>query len=241
MISISQVIAYALVVFVGAVAPGADFAIVSRHAAQSGRRAGLAAAAGIAGGLLVNATAAVLGMATVLLASPTLYATIKLLGAGYLFYLGASVLWSVRPRRGREADLPGVEDGGKGLAPQPQAGTGGENAVAVEAVVTATTPVVAFRQAFLTNLLNPKPIIFLVTLMPQFLPDDPNAASRVILVLVTAIAAFSWFALVALVFSAFARFFAIPRAALTVAVITGLMLVGIGAWFAITTLVELTA
>lgn len=234
-----QVLAYAVVVFIGAVAPGADFAIVSRYASLNGRAAGLAAAAGIAGGLAVNATAALLGLAAVLLASPLLYAAIRAAGALYLLYLGITILWSLRPG-------PSAASGGDeaGAAPSPPTtGTDGRlqpEGVGVVEVTRAPSAVwKAFRQALFTNLLNPKPIIFLVTLMPQFLPVDPDVASRAVLGAVTVVAAFAWFAIVALVFSAFARLFAIPRVAFGVSLVTGLMLLSIGIGFLIGSIADL--
>lgn len=83
-----------LVAFTGVAAgmvamPGADFAVVVRNALAS-RRAGVACAIGVAGGLLVHTALAVAGVAAV----PTLFRALQLLGGGYVLYLGYRALRS---------------------------------------------------------------------------------------------------------------------------------------------------
>ncbi|WEO98797.1 LysE family translocator [Streptomyces sp. FXJ1.172] len=82
--------------------PGADFTVVVRNALVS-RRAGAVCGLGIAGGLLVHATLAVVGVAAVLVAVPALFRTLQLLGGAYVLYLGVRTLASLR----RAAQGPG--------------------------------------------------------------------------------------------------------------------------------------
>lgn len=102
-----------LIAFTGVAAgmvamPGADFTVVVRNALVS-RRAGVACALGIAGGLLVHTALAVAGVAAVLTAVPTLFRTLQLLGGGYVLYLGLRTLHSLYRPRGVAADGPAVE------------------------------------------------------------------------------------------------------------------------------------
>src|SRR5438067_1846911 len=55
-----QLLGYAGVVVLGAMSPGPDFAVVSRHSALGGRGPGLAASAGVASGMVVNTVVMVL-------------------------------------------------------------------------------------------------------------------------------------------------------------------------------------
>lgn len=59
----------------------------------SGSRGGLAAATGMALGSVIYAVATAAGVATVIVVSPILFIGIKLCGACYLLYLGASGLY----------------------------------------------------------------------------------------------------------------------------------------------------
>lgn len=79
--------------------PGADFTVVVRNALVS-RRAGIACALGIAGGLLVHTALVAAGVAAVLVAVPPLFRALQLLGGAYVLYLGGRTLWSLRQPQG---------------------------------------------------------------------------------------------------------------------------------------------
>jgi len=199
--------------------PGPDFAIVTRHAVLSGRGAGLAASLGIAAGLGVNSAAAIAGIGAIIASTPELYTAMRIAGALYLIYLGVRALLSLRPaeRSGESHVDTGTEERAEPEEP-------------LEKQSRMTTP---FRQGFVTNLLNPKAIIFLVALMPQFLPDEPTVNQRLIIGAVTVVAAFAWFALLALVFSFFRTVLQRPRARNAVNGLTGAALILIGARIAL--------
>ena len=67
--------------------PGPNMGYLALLAARSGRRAGLAATAGIALGLLGLGIAVALGLATLLANSPTAYEILRWSGVGYLLWL----------------------------------------------------------------------------------------------------------------------------------------------------------
>ncbi|MFG2475633.1 LysE family translocator [Streptomyces fagopyri] len=95
-----------LIAFTGVAAgmvamPGADFTVVVRNALVS-RRAGVACALGVAGGLLLHTALAVAGVAAVLTAVPALFRTLQFLGGVYVLYLGVRTLDGLRRQRGRE-------------------------------------------------------------------------------------------------------------------------------------------
>src|SRR5215468_7065968 len=73
---------------VGAMSPGPSFVMVARTAVATSRTAGLFAALGMGVGGLVLAIAALLGLHSLLLAVPSAYVTLKVLGGLYLGYLG---------------------------------------------------------------------------------------------------------------------------------------------------------
>jgi len=75
-----------------AITPGPGVICIVTRSLSQGRAAGFASVAGIALGNAVNAAAAALGLAAVLATSALLYATLKYLGAAYLFYLAWQML-----------------------------------------------------------------------------------------------------------------------------------------------------
>lgn len=130
-----------------AVVPGVDMAVVTQQVLGSGRRAGLLAVAGIVTGSAIQAAAATVGLSALLAASAPAFAALKIAGAAYLIWLGILALW--RARR-----LSGLE------------------------ITTPTAPARArrsFGAGLLTNLLNPKIVLFYVAFLPQFV--DPGAGA----------------------------------------------------------------
>jgi len=80
-----------------AASPGPDFALVTRQALVSGRRAGLFTSVGIALGLSVHIVYSALGMAAIIARSAEWMTVVKVLGGLYLVFLGVRGLIS-RPR-----------------------------------------------------------------------------------------------------------------------------------------------
>ena len=84
--------AFAVFAAVLAITPGLDTMLVLRTAALGGRRAGLAAVAGIALGCLAWALASALGVTAVLAASKLAFEMLRWAGVVYLCYLGVRAL-----------------------------------------------------------------------------------------------------------------------------------------------------
>ncbi|WP_433416584.1 LysE family translocator [Microtetraspora malaysiensis] len=208
MVTAGQVIAFAAVIQLGAMSPGPDFAVVVRQAAVSGRRGGMAAALGVAGGVFVWAAAAALGVAALLAASATAFTITKITGAAYLLYLGARSLQAAY--RGSEAPLEMTTEAVAGGIPD------------------------GFRRGLLCNLLNPKAAAFFVALMPQFLGNHPATADTLVLsaiaVLVTAI----WFVVLANVVGSLRAFFTRRRVRRALDAGSGAVLIGLGVRLAAT-------
>ncbi|HZG03748.1 MAG TPA: LysE family translocator [Streptomyces sp.] len=193
-----------LVAFTGVAAgmvalPGADFTVVVRNALTS-RRAGIAAALGVAGGLLVHTALAVAGVAAVLVAVPALFHALRLLGGAYLLCLGVRALaGALRGPAGREGPAP------------------------------RTAAVRGLREGFLTNVLNPKAPVLFLALLPQFVPDGRPVLPRTALLagLVVALALL-WFPAVALLVDRLGGLLRRPRAARTLDGLTGALLTALG-------------
>lgn len=138
--STAALLSFTFVALLTVVTPGLETLLVLRTALLVGRRAAMGVVVGSTLGCLVWATAGLVGLTALLQASELAYDIVRWLGAAYLIYLGAKALW--KSRRPVELDEP---------APVPS----------VRAAV---------RVGLLTNLLNPKPGVFYISLLPQFLP-----------------------------------------------------------------------
>ena len=87
--------------------PGADVLLALATAIGSGRRAGMAAVAGMSCGYLVHAALAAAGLAIVLAGSPGAMTTIELLGGCYLAWAGVQQL---RSRRDPAPDVAALRE-----------------------------------------------------------------------------------------------------------------------------------
>ena len=92
--------------------PGPSLLFTIGRALAAGRRAALLTVVGNAAGLLTQIAGLALGLGPVLAASPTAYLVLKVVGAGYLAYLGARTI--VQRRAAAAAGpLPRGADGGR--------------------------------------------------------------------------------------------------------------------------------
>jgi threonine/homoserine/homoserine lactone efflux protein len=208
---VTQLVALGGVILLASMSPGPDFVIVTRNAAQCGRRAGMACAAGIASGLFAWAAVAGLGIAGLLAASAVAFTVVKLAGAAYLVLLGVRALLAAR-RGGYETPAP---------APSPDAERRPGGALA------------AYRQGLVTNLLNPKVAVFFTALLPQFLPATATPADHLLLATVAAAVSLTWFVVLTTVVSALRRFLTATRVRRTIDAVMGTLLVTLGIRIAI--------
>lgn len=149
-----QVFAFLGVSVLVTITPGADMALMTKHALTSGRRTAFMAALGITNGLFVWAALSAAGVAAILNASATAFTVLKLAGGAYLIFLG---LRTILRTRGRADDAQ-------------------LNPLAARAV--RTTDAQAYRQGLFTNLLNPKPGVFFTSFLPQFVSADDHALAK---------------------------------------------------------------
>jgi len=133
--------------------PGADTGLVTKNAITRGRTAAFFTTFGICLGCLCHATASALGLSVVLRESARLYDWVKLVGAGYLVYIGVRALWASR----------------KPYLVEPEVGFRAEQTLGVW---------VSFIEGLFTNLLNPKVAIFYLTFLPQFIAPGENVFRR---------------------------------------------------------------
>ena len=145
--------AFALVMLLGQFSPGPDMLLLMRNAMSLPLRTALCTVFGIAAGLLIHTTLAVGGVAVALQRSPVAARALAIAGGLYLGWLAIQLLRSAwRP-------APAATDPEKAAPLSPRA---------------------AFLQGFLTNLLNPKAVFFLVGVLATMLGPEPPLARRLI-------------------------------------------------------------
>ncbi|WLH93172.1 LysE family transporter [Pseudomonas hefeiensis] len=168
----TELIAVITITLLAVISPGPDFAMVSRNSLMLSRRAGVLTALGIGLGVLLHITYTLVGVGLLIQQSLWLFSTIKLFGAVYLIYLGVKMLRS-KPSH-----------------------------VSADRAVAPLSDAAALRIGFLTNALNPKTTIFIVSLFMQVIRPETPLAVQIGYGAFISVAHMAWFCLVALCFSA---------------------------------------
>ncbi|MNH23475.1 Leucine efflux protein [compost metagenome] len=179
--------------------------MVTRSSYAQGRKAGLAAAVGIALGVQVHVLYTVLGIAVIISQSPTLFLCMKVVGAGYLVYLGYKSLTNTA-----RISLDGIDRH------------------------TGASLAAALRTGFLTNALNPKTMLFVISAYTQVVQPGSPLALDFAYGAFMSFAHWLWFSLVAVFFSSTALRKAMIERQRLVDRVIGLALIGLGLAVAVT-------
>lgn len=86
--------------------PGPGVLYVVARSVSQGHRAGLVSVVGLSAGALVHVVAATAGLSAILLASATAFGVVKMLGAGYLIYLGLRTIFGRHSSVSMNASTP---------------------------------------------------------------------------------------------------------------------------------------
>ncbi|QGU01501.1 Threonine efflux protein [Corynebacterium kalinowskii] len=190
----------------GMYTPGPDFFLLLRLAARS-RRHALAAVAGIATGILVWVTLTVLGTAALFVTNPALLGWVQLLGGSWLLYMGFSMVrsgWEQRVNRVVLAEIPTDQ----------LLGSMGKN----------------YRLGLMTNLANPKAVLFFASIMAPFMPTDPTWLTSLEIIVALVLCTFIGFSLLVFVVSASVVRKRLVAAGPWIDIIAGVLFLAVGGW-----------
>ncbi len=141
-----------------AVSPGSGAVLSMSHGLSYGVKKTTGTILGLQAGLLLVLFIAGAGVGSILLASELAFSIVKTVGALYLIYLGFSQ-W-----RAKAESKPDVPAAGNSVAPAMRK---------------------RFLLGFLTNATNPKGIIFMVAVLPQFIARDAALLPQLLILAAT--------------------------------------------------------
>ena len=155
------------------ISPGADFVLVLRNSLNSGRKAGIATAIGISLAICVHIAYSLLGISYLISQNQWLFNLVRYLGAAYLIYLGIKGIFSKPDRQEVSITQQQQESSWR-----------------------------YFSQGFLCNVLNPKTMLFFLSIFSQVMSLDtssnwPALWYGLYMIVLHGI----WFALVAILFT----------------------------------------
>jgi len=156
MVSLSTLGAFVALAFVVIVIPGPSVMFIVGRALQHGRRAALVSVVGNTGGEVVHTILVAAGVGAVIAASANAFVILKWAGGLYLVYLGVQAI----RHRGDGLD---IDEEQPSSAPPSNS--------------------VLLRESLVVGVLNPKTIVFVAAVLPQFVDPARGAAWLQILVL----------------------------------------------------------
>jgi threonine/homoserine/homoserine lactone efflux protein len=207
MVPLPNLLAFFAAALVLIAIPGPSVLFVVGRSLAHGRRVGLLSVLGNSLGIVPQIVAVALGVGAVVAASAVLFTAIKLVGAAYLIYLGVQAI-----RRRHTAHTEARSDDARG---------------AFHIV----------RQGFTVGLTNPKALVFLAAVLPQFVAAEHGAPAAQMLTLgavflVIGLVCDGAWAIAASV--ARSWFTGSPRRQQQLDTAGGLMLIGLGGTLAVT-------
>jgi len=146
---------FALASFVIIVIPGPSVLFSIARSLSMGRRSGLVTVLGNTMGQVPLIIAVAVGVGAIVAQSIVLFTVVKLIGAGYLVYLGVQAI----RHRNDHADAGGVD------------------------VLTAMPLRTVFWQGFVVGVTNPKSIVFFLAVLPQFVDYRAGAVPMQMIIL----------------------------------------------------------
>ncbi|CAH5045694.1 threonine export protein RhtC [Serratia marcescens] len=190
-----------LVHLIALMSPGPDFFFVSQTAASRSRREAMMGVVGISLGIVVWAGVALMGLHLILQKMAWLHQIIMVGGGIYLCWMGWQLLRSARAQQAQPA---------------------------AEAQVALPKAGRSFIRGFLTNLSNPKAVIYFGSVFSLFVGDSVGAGARWGLFLLIVAETFVWFSLVAVVFALPAMRRGYQRLAKWIDGVAGVLFTGFG-------------
>ena len=175
MTPLAELLAVSAITILAVISPGPDFAMVTRNSYLFGRRTGLLCALGIALGVQVHVAYTMFGVSLLMHHAHALLSIVKLAGAAYLIWIGIQTL---RNRKAIRVDADAADD-----AP-------------------AVSGMAALRMGFLTNALNPKTTLFVVSTYTQVVNAHTPTPVQFGYGLFMSAAHWAWFSIVAWCFGA---------------------------------------
>lgn len=131
--------------------PGPDMALFVGRSIAQGRMAGFACILGCSTGIMIQVVAVAIGLSALIVASPTAFFLLKIMGAVYLLWLAFQAI-----RKGSSFALDNQKQARQSFKRNYLTGLG-------------------------INLLNPKVILFNMTFLPQFVQAaDPSAPEKIL-------------------------------------------------------------
>lgn len=171
---LSEFLTVVVVHLLAVMSPGPDFAMIVRNSFVYSRKTGIYSAIGLGFGIMVHVAYSLIGVGLLIAKSVVVFSVIKYLGAAYLIYIGVKSLLSKK----QHATVLETQH--------------------VEHDITRWS---AVRIGFLTNVLNPKATLFILSLFTQVISPGTPVGMQVVYGVWMSGMTFVWFTLLSIMVS----------------------------------------
>ncbi len=194
----------AIIHSVALASPGPDFALVVKMASQERRVTAVASAVGISIAILLHTLLSLTGVSLLIKSSNTLFIIVQLAGASYLGWMGINAIISTLQNfKARHVEKETTK------------------------IFNQLTPTQGFMQGLYTNLLNPKAMVFFITLFSAMITPEVNLATKISAAVILLVLSLFWFVFIALVLSKPSIQQTIRKATPVINLLTGLLFVSV--------------
>ncbi|WP_192022528.1 MULTISPECIES: LysE family translocator [Shewanella] len=209
------------------ISPGPDFAIIVKTATQQPRRIALMCAFGISLAILIHSLLSLLGISLMIRQSEFAYFAVQIIGACYLAWMGfgalSSALSSFKKNTKNEeknfSEPSSFEHETQDKAPnQP-------NSNDLEHLTFSSAK--GFKIGLYTNLLNPKALIFFITIFTVLVTPQVTLATKVASASLLFTLSLCWFSFLAIILTKPQIQHKMAKGSLLIDAITGIIFMGV--------------
>lgn len=178
--------------------PGPDFFIVVNNTMSGTTKNGIIAGLGICSAHVLYSSLAALGLIFILTSSYYVFIVIKIFGALYIAYLGIKAIINARKNVPIHTEIHSKQ------------------------TINFTT---SYKQGFMSTMLNPKAILFYISIFPQFVTNHHTSLQIIYLSSLFIAIVFVWFFICSYVFDYIKALFNSPKIKATFDYVVGISLI----------------
>ena len=170
---LSIVLSVASIWTMAVITPGPNFFITAQTTVKHSRFAGLFIVLGTCTGTIIWSIAGYFGIAYLFIMVPWLYATLKIVGGSYIFYLGIMMIIKSCKSPSNPDTLTGKSQ----------------------------SNYLNWWKGLITNLSNPKTAMFVTSLFASVLPKEPTIGIGILIVTLMVMISLVWYSFIVIIFS----------------------------------------
>lgn len=195
---LSLLLTLAVIHSVALISPGPDFAIMVKIATQQSRSSAIAAAVGISIAILAHTVLSLTGVSLLIKSSHTLYLLVQIVGASYLAWMGFGALRAglaiLTKRKASASTNAGTHVDATSADVEGAASIAG-------GLVGAMSRRQGFLTGLYTNLLNPKALVFFLTLFSALITPSVTTSTKIASAILLLSLSLAWFGFLAVMLS----------------------------------------